>query len=173
MIWLFPILFIIHDLEEIIGLIPWIKRHSAELQERFPKLTPMLDSFTALTPSSFCLGVVEELLIILAATLMSSLTGNYRLWLGLFVAYMVHLVIHMVQALALRRYIPALLTSTLCLPISMVILLRYLPLYPWGTVLLYSAIGFIFMLGNLYVVHKLMGSFARWCKRKEGKAPFS
>ncbi|WP_347099491.1 HXXEE domain-containing protein, partial [Streptococcus mutans] len=37
-VWLFPLLFIFHDLEEIIGFIPWIEKKSDLLKEKAPLL---------------------------------------------------------------------------------------------------------------------------------------
>lgn len=33
-IWLFPLLFIFHDLEEIIGFIPWLQRNEQLLAKK-------------------------------------------------------------------------------------------------------------------------------------------
>ena len=34
-VWLFPLLFIFHDMEEIIGYIPWLKHNREFLKEKF------------------------------------------------------------------------------------------------------------------------------------------
>ena len=46
MVWLFPALFLIHDLEEIVGLKSWIERNGKVVGERFPRFAPMFRGYT-------------------------------------------------------------------------------------------------------------------------------
>lgn len=62
-IWLFPILFIFHDFEEIIFMRAWINKNRSFLRGRFPVLAPkMFAHFDPITTSAFALGVAEEFL---------------------------------------------------------------------------------------------------------------
>jgi hypothetical protein len=62
---------LLHDLEELVMLAPWLARHRARLAELAAKnqATRRLATSIDLTPTRFSLGVTFELLIILAVTL--------------------------------------------------------------------------------------------------------
>ena len=55
-IWLFPLLFIFHDLEEIIGFIPWLQRNEQLLAK---KATVILKAHKDLSTEGFALAVAE------------------------------------------------------------------------------------------------------------------
>ena len=73
-IWLFPMLFIFHDFEEIIFMKAWINKNKAYLLKKFPGLPQkLLSHLDNITTSSFFLGVAEEFIIISIITIISSL----------------------------------------------------------------------------------------------------
>ena len=118
----FPLLFIFHDLEEIIGMRRFINRNADMLQSRFPFLYKRFKNFTT---EGLALAVMEEFVVFTAISLVaiyfnSSLCWN--IWFGGFLGLTAHYVVHIGQALVIRRYIPALITSITCLPISIFIL---------------------------------------------------
>ena len=115
--WLFPTLFMFHDMEEIIGLRSWLIRNESILAKRFPKIAKLYKNFTT---EGFAVAVFEELCVCILFCLLTSLPWMFfkLLWMGAFMAYTLHLVVHVVQAILFRGYIPALATSLLCLPVS-------------------------------------------------------
>ena len=56
----FPLLFIFHDLEEIIGMKRFVNRNADMLQRRYPFLYKRLRRFTT---EGFALAVMEELVV--------------------------------------------------------------------------------------------------------------
>jgi hypothetical protein len=122
----------------------------------------LLPHFNNITTSAFALGVAEEFVLISIITLISYMTNWYSLWIGLFIAFILHLIIHCIQALIVKRYIPAIVTSIICLPICIYILKQVIKLYSLGIIALYSIIGFIIMVINLYLIHKAMYVFNKW-----------
>lgn len=60
--------------------------------------------------------VAEELILLSGVTLYARFSGNCLPWLALFLAFGLHLPIHLVQAVAVRGYVPSLATSLLGLP---------------------------------------------------------
>ena len=167
-IWLFPILFIFHDFEEIIFIQSWIHKNKRYLVDKFPMLSKkLLPHFESITTSSFALGVAEEFVLISIITIASYVMNWYGLWVGLFIAFALHLVIHCFQTLIVRKYVPAIVTSVICLPICIYIIKHIIQLFPFGTVVLYSILGFIIMLVNLGIIHKGMNSFSKWLEKYE------
>lgn len=51
-----PIMFMLHDFEEIIGLKTWFDKNGEWLDEKFPMLTKHLQSLRTPICSSFCSG---------------------------------------------------------------------------------------------------------------------
>lgn len=167
-IWLFPILFIFHDFEEIIFMRAWINKNRSFLRERFPKLAPkMFAHFDHITTSAFALGVAEEFILISLITIISSVINSYGLWIGSFIAFTIHLVIHCLQALIVRKYIPVLITSLICLPICIYIINLFLQTTPIMTILGYSILCFVVMVINIIILFKLMTIFGKWIAQYE------
>ncbi|BCN31022.1 HXXEE domain-containing protein [Anaeromicropila herbilytica] len=168
MIWLFPILFIFHDFEEIIFMKVWIRKNREYLSERFPSLSKrLLPHFDRITTASFALGVAEEYIIISVITVVSYMTHWYSLWVGLFIAFTLHLIIHCVQVLIVRRYVPAIVTSVICLPVCIYMIQYVMMFYMLDTVILYSVVGLVIMVVNLVFVHRGMDVFDKWLVRYE------
>ena len=155
----FPLAFLIHDGEEVVVLRRWMLSHRSILEERFPRLFPYLSS---LTPPSFAIAAAEEFIIILLATCYVLIQGCYclEIWSALFMAFSFHQLIHIMQAIVLRSYVPGLVTSLLLLPYS------YLGLQSIGhamsgvELLLCGTLGILFMALNL--------KFAHWIGRRAG-----
>ena len=118
----FPLLFIFHDLEEIIGMKRFVNRNADMLQARFPFLYKRFSNFTT---DGFALAVMEEFIVFTAISLLAIYFDNslfWNIWFGGFLGLTAHYVMHIGQALVIRRYIPTLITSIICLPISIQIL---------------------------------------------------
>ena len=151
-IWLFPLLFIFHDLEEIIGFIPWLQRNEQLLAK---KATVILKAHKDLSTEGFALAVAEEFVVVLFVSFFAIFYHTrflYLIWLGGFVAFALHLVLHILQAIWIRRYIPALATSILCLPVSSIIIWKTTTLLHVNTIelLVFSLIGILIVIVNLF-----------------------
>ena len=167
LVWLFPILFTFHDFEEIIFMQLWISKNRSYLYERFPGLSRrLLPHFDSISTSSFALGVWEEFILVSIVTVISYITDSYNMWIGLFISFTLHLIVHCLQALIIRKYVPAVATSIICLPACIYIIGYTAQLLPLGTVVLYSILGFIIMAANLGLVHKGMDIFAELSNRQ-------
>ena len=67
-LWMFPLLFIFHDMEEIIGLVPWIRLNETLLAQKAPAI---LKIHKEMTTEGFALAVFEEFIIVLSITLLA------------------------------------------------------------------------------------------------------
>ncbi len=151
-IWLFPLLFIFHDLEEIIGFMPWIERNEKLLAK---KASFILNTHKDLSTEGFALAVAEEFVVVFFVSFFAIFYHTrflYLIWLGGFVAFALHLVLHILQAIWIRRYIPALATSILCLPVSSIIIWKTTTLLHVNTIelLVFSLIGILIVIVNLF-----------------------
>lgn len=163
-IWLFPLLFIVHDMEEIIGFIPWLNHNQKFLREKYPAI---IRQYEQASSEGFALAVFEELLLCILFCLISLFTNWYGLWLGGFIGCTFHFLIHIGQSIVIRKYIPCLITSIVELPISVYVIYKciYLLEYSIFQVLFYSLTG-IFVIGvNLAFAHMLMIYFSKYLKQ--------
>lgn len=165
-LWLFPMIFIFHDFEEIIFMQAWIHKNKGYLCDRFPTLSKkVIPHFEGITTSSFALGVAEEFILISTITIISLMTKWYNLWIGAFVAFTLHLIIHCFQALVIRKYVPAVATSIICLPICLHIIKEVAQIIALNTIVMFSILSFIIMVVNLIIVHKWMSAFDKWLSK--------
>lgn len=148
-----PMLFIFHDLEEIIGMRIFLDRNEDMLQRRFPKIHRL---FHGTTSEGFALAVAEEFVVFTIIALLALWIDNqfvWNVWLGAFVGLTFHYVVHIGQAIVIRKYIPALATSIICLPISIYILKQcfmMLTVDIWQMI-----VGVVIVAVNLVCAHKM------------------
>ena len=159
-IWIFPILFIVHDMEEIIGFGLWLAKNRVFLDDKYPNIS---NQYKPYSTEGMAAAVMEEMILCLGICIVSRFTEFYGLWLGTFVAYTIHLVVHIGQSIVIRKYIPAVITSIICLPISIWFIASSIALlfYSAGSVIVYSLIGIVAIAGNLKVAHWIIHVFTR------------
>ena len=146
-------------MEEIIGF-GWFFKNNPEIFERFPKITAVYRDFTT---SGMALAVYEEFIPFFGISLIAYYFENdvlNTIWLGLLISLTAHFIVHIGQSIYIRKYIPSLITSVVCLPISVVILIKsseYL-VFSLPTVLILAG-SIALMMVNLRFAHWLMHKF--------------
>lgn len=168
-VWLFPLIFIFHDMEEIIGFKAWLKKNKSFLDSKYPNISKTYQNFST---EGFAFAVFEELILcIIFCILAVTLNSNYiwYLWLGEFIACTLHFIIHIGQAIMMKRYIPAIITSIICLPLSILIIIKCLALCTdqVGIIITFIVIGIIIVALNLKFAQSLIGKFTIWMNNKE------
>jgi hypothetical protein len=161
-VWLLPIVFMIHDFEEIIFFKSWMNKNKDFLIEKFPKLSKrILSHIGNLTTSAFTFAVAEEFVLLSLITLGSVLFDNYVLWLAAFMGFFVHLLIHLGQWIILKRYIPAIYTTFFFFFYCTYTLYEIITnnIYRISEIVLWTIIGFVLLGVNLIFAHKLAGKF--------------
>lgn len=167
-VWLFPIIFILHEFEEIIFMKYWLNKNKTFLSKKFPKISErFLSRFENLSTPAFTVAVAEEFMLLTIITIISVVLDTYLLWLGIFMGFFVHLLVHLVQWIIIRKYIPAIYTTIISL-IYCVFSLTYLiedNIFQIKEILLWSIIGFAIVAINLIFAHKLAFWFDKKLKR--------
>ena len=158
-ILLLPLIFIFHDMEEIIGFKRFLDKNPWVF-ERYPKITSAYRNFQT---DAFAMAVYEEFIPFFGISLLTYFFPGkiiYAIWFGLLIALTVHFGIHIIQSICLKKYIPSFITSIICMPISIYIILKcleYISLDLLVTaVIICSIIG---MMLNLRLAHVLMHKF--------------
>lgn len=158
-VWLFPILFIFHDMEEIIGFIPWYKKNRQFLEQNYPKIS---NTYKDVSTEGFAFAVFEEFLFCIIICIISLLTNQYGIWLGGLIGCTLHFIVHMIQTLIIKKYIPAFITSIIGIPVGLFIIDKSIKIlnYSLYAILTYSIIGIICIICNLKFAHILMKKFS-------------
>lgn len=101
--FLFPSLFMLHELEEIIWMPSFIKKISLQI--------PYKQIFTFYTPFAFNAIVMEQLLLLMITLYLNYQFNNYTIYTTIVIAYIYHVVGHLIQTIVIRKYVPGLLTG--------------------------------------------------------------
>ena len=145
--FLFPALFMLHELEEIIWMPSFVKK----LSTQFPD-NRILSYYT---PFAFNAIVLEQFLIILLSLFLSYQFNNYTIYETIVIAYVYHVFGHLIQTIILRKYVPGLLTGILTSLFSIISLKNEIPIDLYG----YSLFTFLLILLNLIssfmILHKV------------------
>lgn len=160
-VWLFfPLAFIIHDLEEILVQHRWMLSHKDSLLQRFPKMSPMIEQLCRLNTKAFTIAALEELAIIIVATVCIVDVWSKYVWIPLFLAFSLHLLIHIGQAIVIKGYVPGLVSSIILLPYSYIGMTLIWNAQEWMTIV-WTIVGILAMVLNL--------KFAHWLGKRWGE----
>ena len=145
--FLFPALFMLHELEEIIWMPSFVKKLSAQF--------PDIRFLSYYTPFTFNAIVLEQFLILLLSLFLSYHFSNYTIYATIVIAYIYHILGHLIQTIVIRKYVPGLLTGIFTSLFSLFYLKNNVPINLYW----YSFITLILIIVNLVlsfmVLHKM------------------
>lgn len=101
--FLFPALFMLHELEEIVWMPSFVKKLSAQF--------PDIRFLSYYTPFAFNAIVMEQFLILMTSLYLSYQFNNYSIYITIIIAYIYHVLGHLIQTIVIRKYVPGLLTG--------------------------------------------------------------
>lgn len=118
--WFLPILFIVHDFEELIMMPLWKQRHSQKLRKlKRPFFGAVTDG------SAFAVGILEELLLLVLIALYCQASGNRLFYLAVLAGYSLHFLFHYFSCFWFKGYVPGVVTAILELPLVIPMLFHY------------------------------------------------
>ena len=164
-IWLLPVIFMFHDMEEIIGISGWIRKNYSRIVDRFPAAERILSTYKEITTAGMAVAVYEELLVLLIICLLTDLTEIPILpgiWFGVLLGFTLHRFIHIAQAMQIRSYIPALITSILSIPPSIWLVVRSAAYIPMDALII---LGIIVGIAGVAVNLKFAHMIGQWFQR--------
>lgn len=167
--WLLPVVFMFHDFEEIIMTKVWTAKNAQSIQTRYPKLASRFLRFSeSLSTQAFALAVAEEFMILTGLTYIAVERGYYSMWAGIIIGFSVHLIVHIVQFIVYRNYVPAIVTS-LVSAIYCIFALHWMSsrnLIVWRDVSLWGVVVLIVIMGNLLLIRRLAKKFDNWSNQQ-------
>ena len=145
--FLFPSLFMLHELEEIVWMPSFVKKISIQY--------PNNRILSYYTPFAFNAIVLEQFLILMTSLYLSYQFNNYSIYASIIIAYIYHVLGHLIQTVVIRKYVPGLLTGILTSLFSIISLKNDIPINLYG----YSLFTFLLILLNLIssfmILHKV------------------
>lgn len=174
LMWLLPVVFMLHDFEEIIMMQPWLARGLPAIQQRFPRLARLIAGSTGgLSQPAFALVVAEEFILISLLTWLAVTGSNLTLWLALLMGFFLHLLMHIGQFIAARAYVPVILTSLPAAAYCLYAAWQINQLYPidWPKIWLWSAAMAAMIVINMAAAVRLAKGFDAWLQTHFSAAP--
>lgn len=129
LIWLFPIMFILHDFEELIMTEKWMKRNANLLIQKLPtRIADRAITFFSKSTAQLSTTVLVIFVFVSCATIMANqyiiqgLLGDIYFFTIVTLAFFLHAFTHIAQSIILRSITPGVITSVLVIiPYSLVL----------------------------------------------------
>lgn len=161
---LFPIVFMLHEFEEIIGFKPWVVKDGLWIAKKFPKAAKQITLYERLSVPAFALAVLEEFVLVGLVTVLALTLQWYSAWIAVFMGFLLHILIHIGQWIVVGKYIPIAVTSLLSLPYIVWGIYKIYSQYSISMIVFCFIIGTIVLIVNLRFVHKLALQFDKRIK---------
>jgi hypothetical protein len=132
LIWLFPIAFMFHDFEELILGEPWLRKNGADIRRRLEGRVPafiakQVGAVLEKTATELAFPICLIFGISFISSFLATQYGQYGAFLLASSSFFLHGFMHVGQAILLRRYIPAVITSVvIVIPYGAVLFWRLL-----------------------------------------------
>lgn len=153
----FPIVFLIHKSEELATQHKWFLSHREKLIHTFPKRARLINHLSELNTKAHAVAVIEELVVILLATGYVLVEGPYAiyLWAAVFMAFFIHQILHVIEAITLKGYVPGLVTGLIAFPYTILGVSQIARAFAFPILLLCTLCGLLVLAINLYFAHWL------------------
>ena len=165
-VWLLPVIFMLHDFEEIIMAEVWDKRFHERIMEKFPKRRPFgLGVNYAWQTPTLSIAVAIEFVLFSVVSYLSAVYQNYFLWFCAFLGLLLHMVIiHILACFWFKGYVPGVITSAVLLIPGILYLLKAQSILKVDTptLLLAGTVGLAMLAVLLPALHAIMGVTDRW-----------
>ena len=146
--FLFPALFMLHELEEIVWMPSFIKKISIQY--------PNNRILSYYTPFAFNAIVLEQFLFLLLSLFLSYQFSNYTIYATIVIAYIYHVLGHLVQTIVIQKYVPGLLTGILTSGFTLCNLKNEFPIILYG----YSLFTLLVIVLNLVVSFMILNKIS-------------
>ena len=145
--FLFPSLFMLHELEEIVWMPSFVKKISVQFPDNL-----ILSYYT---PFAFNAIILEQFLILLLSLFISYWFNNYTIYATIVIAYIYHVFGHLIQTVVIRKYVPGLLTGILTSLFSLCNLKNEFPIILYGYSLFTLLVIILNLVVSFMILHKI------------------
>lgn len=147
LVWLFIVVFVLHDLEEIIWVEAWIKKNISHVIHTVPKrFKKPLNKMFNITSGQFAFAVLLEFIVFIPFTYIAAEHEKFFVFISFNSLFLLHVFTHLGQSLYLKMYTPGVISAVICvLPYTLYMFYRMLSegLVSWNEVLLSIPVGLL------------------------------
>lgn len=165
LVWLFIVVFLLHDLEEIIYVESWIKRNRNHVIGKVPsKISKRLDKMFNITSGQFAVAVLLEFIIFIPFVFIAAEQGMFFIFLSFNILFFLHVFTHVGQSLYLKKYTPGVVSAVLLvLPYTIYLFDTLITdnLVTWTEILLSVPVG-LFIIPIVLLGHELGRKMVRY-----------
>ena len=167
-VWILPVIFMLHDFEEIILVGVWKQRYRKMLNILSIKKKPYKHFRNT---NSFSMAIAALFLITVVIGLVSIITKNYCVWYGAFFAFTAHFLLHIVLTLRFKHFVPGIITAIIFLPVCIFVLYKVTALlsYSYKTLVSSSVLCCLGVAIIFYFINQLIGIFDKWLQKYASK----
>jgi hypothetical protein len=169
-VWLLPILFMVHEFEEIIMIEVWHARYKEKIDHVWPQRKPFgLDHVGPYLTPTINIGIFVQFIPILLICLLCAIIDNYYVWVGFTIGFVIMGTFrHVRETIRFKGYMPGIITTALIFFPLIWILVQA------NTILHYNALEIvlstiivngIFGLATLKLLHGSMPAWTAWLIR--------
>ena len=144
--FVFPALFMLHELEEIVWMPSFVKKISIQY--------PNNRILSYYTPFAFNFIVLEQFLILMTSLYLSYQFNNYTIYATIVIAYIYHIFGHLIQTIVLRKYVPGLLTGIFTSLFSLFYLKNNVPINLYWYSFITLSLILVNLIFSFMVLHK-------------------
>ncbi|MFT9267158.1 HXXEE domain-containing protein [Oenococcus sp.] len=146
---LFPLFFMLHELEEIAFMPNWVVKIKKNANSRFVNLIPTTKA------KNFALMVLEEYLVLLIIAVICYKKQAINFYLALMLVYNLHILVHIVQSLVLKSYIPGLFLGIVSFGLVGWLMCWQIAAINWIRVFLFLPLVVTAIVANLVLIHQV------------------
>lgn len=147
LVWLFIVVFLLHDLEEIIYVESWIKKNRNQVISKVPaKVGKRLDKIFNITSGQFAVAVLLEFIIFIPFVFIAAEQEKFFVFLSFNTLFFLHVFTHVGQSIYLKMYTPGVVSALLLvLPYSIYLFDTLITdnLVTWTEILLSIPVGLL------------------------------
>ncbi|GED31112.1 HXXEE domain-containing protein [Brevibacillus centrosporus] len=161
-IWLLLVVFVLHDMEELIVVEEWLGKYNGVVIKKAPRwFKGMVEPSLTMSTAQFAVAVTCIFVVLASAVILTIFTWEERTFLPFFLVCLhvlfLHSFTHIGQSLLLRTYTPGVVTAvTLTLPYG---LFAYSRLFTEGVItwsMVFSTLPYVVLIiPLLYGAHRL------------------
>lgn len=167
-LWLLPVSWLVHDLEEIASIEGWSQRWEPTRRDDISRVQRQIVGLLASGRRRFTLAVAIVGCVIIGATVVGVSDPNgigMVFYLTILGGYFLHAFVHLGQSLVFRGYTPGLITAVLLvIPTSLYLYWRLLltPLVDAGIAVATGVFGIVVFVPIVVGAKKVAGRLDRW-----------
>jgi hypothetical protein len=169
-VWLLPVLFMIHEFEEIFMIETWFDGHKEKINRLWPTKKPFgLDNTVKYLTPTIAIGIFGEFVITILICLFCLIFDNYYVWYAFTVGFiLMSVLLHGRLTIQFKGYTPGIVT------IAILLIPCIWLLYQSNTILHYGAVDIIvstlvvnglFGLASFRLLHNAMIPTSKWLSK--------